>query len=83
MKYTKGSLGKIVHARLDPESEKILERLRRRTGWRDSEIVRRGIRTLSGFAGGSPRKILGLGKFRSGVRDLGSSERHLRGFGRS
>jgi hypothetical protein len=28
------------------------------------------------------RKIAGLGKFSSGVSDLGSNKKHLRGFGR-
>lgn len=76
-------MGKIVHARLDPESERILERLRRRTGWRDSEIVRRGIKTLEGFSSGPAKKVVGLGKFRSGIRDLGSAKKRLHGFGRS
>ena len=77
-------MGKIVHARLDPESERILARLCRRTGWRDSDVVRRGIRALESVSWGHPSKeIFGLGKFRSGVRDLGSDNRHLRGFGRS
>ena len=35
---------KIVHARLDEESQKILHRIASRTGWADSTIIRRGIR---------------------------------------
>ncbi|HVP45229.1 MAG TPA: hypothetical protein VMT32_01550 [Bryobacteraceae bacterium] len=29
-----------------------------------------------------PRKIAGVGKFHSGVRDLGSNKTHLKNFGR-
>jgi hypothetical protein len=28
------------------------------------------------------KKIVGLGKFRSGVRDLGSNKIHMKGFGK-
>jgi hypothetical protein len=77
-------MAKIVHARLDPESEELLEELRRRTGWRDSEVVRRGLRALADLTPASrPRRVVGLGRFRSGIPDLGSDPRHLRGFGRS
>ncbi|MGD2064590.1 MAG: hypothetical protein PVF51_13545 [Nitrospirota bacterium] len=75
---------RIVHARLDEQSEQLLERLRRDTGWRDSEIVRRGIQALATLTL-APRKaeIVGLGRFASGVPDLGSAKGHLDGFGRS
>ena len=76
-------MSEIVHARLDAETSKLLARLRRRFGWRDSEIVRRGIRALAGSE--TPprtRKIVGVGRFESGVDDLGSNEEHLAGFGR-
>lgn len=73
----------IVHARLDPETRDILARLRRRTGLRDSELIRRALRALDA----SPKQkrgvqVIGLGKFESGVSDLGSNDAHLRGFGR-
>lgn len=77
-------MSKIVHARLDPESERILARLCRRTGWKDSDVIRRGIRALEGLASAhTPKEIIGLGRFQSGRRDLGSNKKHLRGFGRS
>lgn len=73
----------IVHARLDPTTSKLLAELKRRYGWTESQIVRRGIRALSTFEPRLRRKrIHGLGRFRSGVRDLGSNKTHLRGFGR-
>lgn len=73
-------MGRIVHARLDDESERLLSSLRRRTGLPDSELLRRGLKALA-----VPRKgkaaVVGLGRFASGARDLGSDKRHLRGFG--
>jgi len=74
-----------VHARLDEESSKALRRLRQQTGWKDSEIIRRGIRLLAGVAtpNGGRREIIGLGKFASGISNLGSNKDHLKGFGSS
>jgi hypothetical protein len=74
----------VVHARLDGTTRQLLERLRRRTGLNDSEIVRRAIRTLAGLELTPPgRRIAGLGRFRSGIRDLGSNKARLTGFGDS
>ena len=75
----------IVHARLDEHTRKIMRRLQRRHGWNDSEVVRQGIRALSEAAlapAERTRRIEGLGKFASGVTDLGSDKKHLRDFGR-
>ena len=75
----------IIHARLDENTRKILRRLKRRYGWSDSEVVRRGICALSETES-TPQdrcnQIVGLGKFESGVPDLGSNRDHLRNFGR-
>ena len=77
-------MAKIVHARLDPESAKLLQELRRRTGWRDSELVRRGLRALVELTPAARRRrIIGLGCFKSGLPDLGSDKRRLKGFGRA
>lgn len=73
----------IVHARLDPETQAILERLRRRTGLRDSELIRRALRAFDAAPDSGASRIVGVGKFSSGVPDLGSDKRHLRGFGES
>ncbi len=74
----------IVHARLDADTRRILKRLRRRTGARDSELIRRALRALDAAEPGqAARQVVGLGAFASGVHDLGSNEEHLRGFGRS
>ena len=76
-------MSRIIHARLDAETEQLLLELERRLGWTDSQVVREGIKALGGLlARGRSRRIIGLGKFRSGVPDLGSNKDHLQGFGR-
>lgn len=72
---------KTVQARLDPDTEKTLARLVDQLGLSPSMVVREGIRLLAA-AQPKRRKIAGLGKFSSGVSDLGSNKQHLRGFGR-
>ena len=72
-----------VQARLDEESQRILDDLVKRLGWNPSKVVREGLRLLSmchGTAG--RRRIIGLGKFDSGINDLGSNKAHLKDFGR-
>ena len=76
-------MSRIIHARIDSETEKVLRQLERRLGWNDSRVVREGIKSLRSLLG--PRRargIVGLGKFRSGLPDLGSNPAHLEGFGR-
>ena len=76
-------MSRIIHARLDAETERLLREVERRMGWTDSEVVREGIKLLSGLlVRGRPRRVVGQGKFRSGVPDLGSNKEYLKGFGR-
>ncbi len=77
-------MAKMVHARLDEETDGLLRRMRRSTGLGDSELIRRGLRVLDTLSGRRGRpQVIGLGAFASGVRDLGSNKRHLDGFGGS
>ena len=71
-----------VQARLDSDAQRTLERLVQRLRWSPSKVVREGLRMLASSQpiAGQPR-IVGLGKFSSGVRDLGSNKKHLKGFG--
>jgi hypothetical protein len=72
-----------IQARLDDRSRKRLSVLIRELGWTPSQVVREGLRILEAtHLVRKKRGIIGLGKFRSGVRDLGSNKKHLRGFGR-
>ena len=76
-------MSSIIHARLDLETQRMLQQLERRLGWSHSQVVREGIRALSrALAHGRARTVVGLGQFRSGVPDLGSNKEHLKGFGR-
>jgi hypothetical protein len=72
---------KTVQARLDADTEKTLARLVDQLRVSPSMIVREGIRLLAASQPKS-RKIVGLGKFASGISDLGSDKKHLDGFGR-
>jgi hypothetical protein len=55
----------------------------RELGWTPSQVVREGLRVLE--ASRLRRKshgVIGLGKFHSGLPNLGSNKKHLRDFGR-
>jgi hypothetical protein len=60
----------------------MLRQLERRFGWTDSQVVREGIKVLSGLTASGRRRVVGQGRFSSGVPDLGSNKTHLKGFGR-
>jgi hypothetical protein len=76
-------MSRIIHARLDVQTERLLREIERRMGWSDSQVVREGIKALHVVLGPRrSRQIVGLGRFRSGIRDLGSNKAHLKGFGR-
>lgn len=76
-------MSRVIHARLDVQTERLLRELERRLGWNDSQVVREGIKALNVLlVPKRSRQIVGLGRFRSGIRDLGSTEAHLKGFGR-
>jgi hypothetical protein len=81
--YGAEPMGKIVHARIDDETRKLVEQVRRQTGWPESEIVRRAIKALACVTvAPGRRKVIGQGRFASSVADLGSNKKHLDGFGR-
>lgn len=72
-----------IQARLDEPSKKALAKLVKQTGWSPSKVVREGLRVLAAcYPGNGPRKIIGLGKFASGIPDLGSNKEHMKGFGK-
>ena len=76
-------MASVIYARLDDESNSLRIELQKQFGWTDSQIVREGIKSLSALVRSrGKRKIVGLGRFKSGVSNLGSSKKHVRGFGR-
>jgi hypothetical protein len=73
---------RIIHVRLDPATDRLLLRLRRESALSDSELVRRGLRALGERQPvRRTRTVVGLGRFDSGHRDLGSNNSRVRGFG--
>lgn len=68
--------------RLDAESRRDLAQLVRRLGWSPSQVVREALHRMasSHLQPGRPH-IIGMGKFSSGISDLGSNKEHLKGFG--
>jgi hypothetical protein len=76
-------MGASIQARLDKETEKSLGQLVRRLGWTPSRVVREAVRLMAAcYLPKGRRKIIGQGKFASGVGDLASNKEHLRDFGR-
>ena len=72
-----------IQARLDQPSQKALAKLVKRLGWSPSKVVREGLRLLAAcHITDGRRTIHGQGKFASGVGDLASNKKHLKGFGR-
>ncbi len=73
---------KVVQSRVGDETLKYLEMLKK-DGYSESEAIREGIKLLSLTVVGknTPKKIIGLGQFQSGIKDLGSNKKHLKGFG--
>ena len=72
----------VVQVSLDPQGKKILAQLVLRLGWGAFKVVSEALRVFASSQGGSDtRKISGLGKFSSGIPDLGSNKKHLVGFG--
>jgi Arc/MetJ-type ribon-helix-helix transcriptional regulator len=70
-----------VQARLDKETQAILDRLRR-SGRTTSDIIREAIRLVDRERGrGAAGKMIGIGMIRSGVPDMGSNKKHLEGLG--
>jgi hypothetical protein len=81
LRYT-ANMKSNVQARLDHESQLALDELVRRLGWSPSRVVREGLRLLAACYGKpSTKRMIGIGRFASGVPDLGSNKKHLRGFG--
>jgi hypothetical protein len=72
----------VVQARLSPAEQHIIKELSSELGWSPSQIVREGIRLVRAAHVPGSKRIVGLGRFVSGVRDLASNKKHLEGFGR-
>jgi len=70
-----------LQARLDKKTERMLGRLRKQTGLSDSELARRGLAALAKELEDEQPVLIGLGEHDSGVPDLATNPRHMKGFG--
>jgi hypothetical protein len=71
-----------VQARLDEETQAALERLVRQHGLKPSDAVREGIRLLDKHHAPPARpRLIGIGKYDSGIPDLATNKKHMEGFG--
>lgn len=71
----------IVQARLDPETAKILDELAGYLNKGRSEIVREAIRQLAMSTPVRKPSFVGLGQFDSGIPDLATNKKHMKGYG--
>jgi hypothetical protein len=72
-----------VQARLDEETQASLEKLVHQLGWSTSEVVREGIRLVEKHHAPAPRrKLIGMGRYDSGIADLATNKKHMEDFGK-
>jgi hypothetical protein len=70
------------HVRIDEEIAKLLREVAISLGWSESQVVREAITLLGSSIGHrKARRIIGQGRFQSGICDLGSNKKHLADFG--
>ena len=71
-----------VQARLDEESQEALATLTRRLGMSQSEVVRASLRLMvQQHAAPKGTRIIGAGKYASGIGDLSTNKKHMEDFG--
>jgi hypothetical protein len=67
---------------LDEETQAALDRLWRQHGLKPSDAVREGIRLLDKHHALPVRpRMIGIGKYDSGIPDLATNKKHMEGFG--
>jgi hypothetical protein len=72
----------VVQARLNPEAQRTLDVLVRRLGWSPSCVVRESLLLMGRYHSSAPlERVIGVGKFDSGLPELGSNSRRVQGFG--
>jgi len=72
-----------LQARLDERSQKLLAALIRELGWSPSKVVREGLRALEASRlRRNKKRIIGLGRFQSGIPDLSTNKKYLQDLGR-
>ena len=81
--YRELAMSRIIQARLDRITEEICEKLQKQLGWTNSQVVREGIKSLSGLIrSNGRRKLIGQGKYKSGIPDLATNKKYLDDYGK-
>lgn len=76
-------MGTSVRATLDVKSSDALERLVARLGWSRSEVIRAAILQFEASCPTASRhRVIGTGRFKSGIPDLATNKKHLEDLGR-
>ncbi len=74
---------RVVQARLDDETAKIVSDLKKKTGWNNSEVVREALRALKQRMVKQPkRRLPGAGEYSSGIPDLATNPKYMEDFGK-
>jgi len=75
-------MSRVVQARLDEETDSLRSQLQQQLGWSNSKIVREGIKAIAYLLPRKGRrKIVGLGKYDTGIPDLSTNKKYMEGFG--
>ena len=75
-------MSRVVQARLDEETDSLRSQLQQQLGWSNSKIVREGIKAIAHLLPRKGRrKIVGLGKYDTGIPDLSTNKKYMEGFG--
>lgn len=76
-------MGTTVQARFDIKAQAALKRLIRSNGWTTSQALRECVLRVDEqrLAAPAVRRLIGIGRFDSGVSDLATNKEHLKDFG--
>jgi hypothetical protein len=75
-------MGAVIQTRLNEATKAALKNAARQQGRSVSELVREGVELVISRHSASPRrKIIGVGRFKTGIPDLSTNPKHMEGFG--
>ncbi|TAN23013.1 MAG: ribbon-helix-helix protein, CopG family [Acidobacteria bacterium] len=76
-------MGSSVRATLDGKTSDALERLVARLGWSRSEVIQAAIQQFEASRPTASRhRVIGTGRFKSGIPDLATNKQHIADLGR-
>jgi hypothetical protein len=78
-------MGTTIQARLDKQTSAEMDAFLARTGWSRSKAMREAIQLLirNKAETAKPFRIIGLGEFDSGISDLSTNKKYLKGYGKN